>query len=232
MKHRSFFSGLAALVTGTTALGGVSMPEHFDTWLRVENNRVVTGAIGEGSPGQPIAEHWRVFGAEIGEDPAFPYSAFEPGFQTLASPFTAGAIWNFRVLDTLGQWNGDGFDAGSATMTIAFGLVEITTGNGGVEGFSFASDADGVLHDHFDFTLNGPGNGIPERGIYLLPLTIRGISPMYAESEPFWFVFNFGMDEREHEMAIEWVQDNLVPAPGALALLAAAGFGAGSRRRR
>jgi hypothetical protein len=38
------------------------------------------------------------------------------------------------------------------------------------------------------------------------------------------------MSEEEHDAAIEWVELNLVPAPGAIALLGLAGV-AGRRRR-
>jgi len=51
-----------------------------------------------------------------------------------------------------------------------------------------------------------------------------------ATSESFYVLFNLGESEIDHDEAIEWVEANLVPAPGALALLAA-GVLAGRRRR-
>ena len=50
------------------------------------------------------------------------------------------------------------------------------------------------------------------------------------ESESFWIVFNLGLDDEVFEESVEWVEGNLVPAPGALAILSIAGL-AGRRRR-
>jgi hypothetical protein len=50
-----------------------------------------------------------------------------------------------------------------------------------------------------------------------------------ADSDTFYVVFNLGMSEVEHEAAAVWVESNLVPAPGAIALFAVTAL---VRRRR
>ncbi len=234
--QRSFILAFSATLM-TSAAAYARDGKHFDIWLQPVGSTIVTGSITEGTPGKPINALERVFGAELGEDIAFPYSAFEPGFQSLASPLTAGMIWSFNIVASLGTWTGKGFDAASETMTIDFGPASATTGAGFVSGFSFTGFADGLMHDHFDFTLN-PGSPLagaaPADGIYLLTLEFLGVNGAiaYSASDPVFLVFNLNMDEREHEAAIEWTQQNLAPAPGALAMLAMTGLFAARGRRR
>lgn len=220
----------------STAHGGPPPEEHFDIWLRPVDGRIVTGSISEGTPGTPIEEEVRVFGAELGEDVQFPFSTSEPGIQALAGDETAGMVYTFSITDALGAWNGNGFDDAVETMLIEFGPASVTTGAGFVDGFSFNGLPDGLLHDHFDFTLQGgsPLAGTdPQPGVYLLGLTMRGVNGnvVYEPSLPFWIVFNLGQDETTHDAASDWVENNLVPAPGGLILLTLA-FGAQSGRRR
>lgn len=66
-------------------------------------------------------------------------------------------------------------------------------------------------------------------GIYLLEVRF-GMSG-FVTSAPAWIVFNYGLDEEEHGLAVEWVEENLVPAPGVPALLGLGGLVAGRRRR-
>jgi len=215
------------------AFAGPPPEEHFDIWLRPVNGQIVTGSITEGTPGTPLNEVERVFGAELGEDPLFPFSAFEPGFQALAGPLTAGMTWSFNITSPLGQWNGNGFDLPDETMRLDFGPATATTGAGFVPGFSFNGFSDGLIHEHFDFTLLPGAVGDPDAGIFLLALEFSGVNgaTSYAASDPVYLVFNLGQSEEDHEAAIEWVQGNLVPAPGALSLLALSVLSIGRRRR-
>ena len=65
-------------------------------------------------------------------------------------------------------------------------------------------------------------------GIYLASFTFSAAG--YQSSEVLYTVLNLGESEAAHEAAVEWAEANLVPVPGALALLAVAGL-AGRRRR-
>lgn len=234
--HRLFIvSASASCILSASAFAG-DKEAHFDIWLQPIGSRIVTGSITEGSPGNPVSAIERIFGAELGEDDAFPHSATEPGIQALAGPLTAGMTWSFNIVQSLGAWNGAGFDPAAETMTIGFGPASATTASGFVPGFNFTGEPTGLLHDHFDFTLNAASplsGGAPGDGVYLLALEFLSVngSTSYAASDPVFIVFNLGMDEEMHESAIEWTQQNLVPAPAPLALLALA-IGIAPRRRR
>jgi hypothetical protein len=229
-------ASFASLALAHTTLAGPPPEPHFDIWLRPVNGQIVTGSITEGTPGDPIEDVFRVFGAELGEDPSFPFSATEPGLQALAGPETAGMVWTFDILDSLTLWNGGGFSATDETMLIEFGPASASTAGGAGPGFGFTGFADGLLHDHFDFTLDGAAPVIgsdPDPGIYLLALSMRGQNgqTQYESSLPFYIVFNLGQSEEDHDAAIDWVQANLVPSPSAIPLLLA-GLMVASRRRR
>ena len=49
--------------------------------------------------------------------------------------------------------------------------------------------------------------------------------------EVFYAVFNLGLAEADHGAAVAWVESNLVPSPGAAAVLGLAGLMARRRRR-
>jgi hypothetical protein len=59
-------------------------------------------------------------------------------------------------------------------------------------------------------------------GIYLLALSMEGVSPGLLESPSFYVVFNLGQSEEDHDAAIDWVHANLVPVPSMLLVLGAA----------
>ena len=67
---------------------------------------------------------------------------------------------------------------------------------------------------HPEFTLVDPLDGI-----YLASFTAS--TSGFATSETFYVLFNLNESEIDHDEAIEWVEANIVPAPGALALLGA-----------
>ena len=118
-----------------------------------------------------------------------------------------------------GRWNGAGFDAATSSLFASYGGQDATSTAGGSFGFLVTAGLD--LHP--EFTLVDPLDGV-----YLASFTAS--SAGYATSESFYVLFNLGESEIDHDEAIEWVEANLVPAPGALALLAA-GVLVGRRRR-
>ena len=190
----------AAAFTGVVS-ADEAKEEHFDIWVRIVGEAIVTGSITEGDPGEPVSEESRVFGAELGEDPVFPFSAVEPGFQILASKQTAGATFAFDFTGPVLRWNGAGFAFEGDAMQLGFGPAQATSGDGPAPGFVFATEPDGSLHDHFDYTLLGPGGSDPAEGIYVLQLAFRGESPARSASEPCYVVFNLGLSEEDHELA-------------------------------
>lgn len=211
----------------------VAFAQHADVLLIPDfiNGVVTTGAFYDDS-GTVVSMNQRVFEAEFGEaDPMNPNFADEPGFRALPGDFD-NSFWGFNIIDTVFVWNGTDFSAVSPySMTINFGpspdITSPTAPGGFTSGFDIPVGAGG-FDDHLNIFLDAPMDGTAD-GIYLLTLEV------YAEgldaSAPIWFVMNRRLSEAEHEAAIDWVNANLVPAPGAMALLGAAGLMANRRRR-
>jgi hypothetical protein len=222
---------LAGSAISAAAMAGPPEEEHFDVLLRLSSEgRIVTGAATEDE--QLLRANERVFGAEFGGDPMFPFLATEPGFQTLLSSFSSLTSLTFNIEDEIGRWNGGGFDFGlDESMTLSFEGSSVDSAGGFVSGFDIMTDAGGYLHDHFFMNLNGAGRSDPLDGVYLMPLSFEITGNASSRSLPFWFVLNLNMSEEDHEAAIDWVTAELAPAPGGLALLGLAFMG-GVRRRR
>lgn len=182
--------------------------------------------------GSQLATDGRVFESVFGKS-GFPFVTDDPGFEGDAGVFSAGTTIGFNIIGALGRWNGNGFDmlnpTGQESLSISFGPASVTTGFGFVNGFDFVSDASGGFDTHLDFTLHGSG-GDPADGIYLLALQLT--SNHYDASETFWIVFDNNMGDEILDLAVDWVQMNLVPAPGVLSLICMAGLVGASRRRR
>jgi hypothetical protein len=206
MRRSLFIASLLAVSAATAVVVADEGKEpHFDIWLRPVDGALLTGSITEGTPGEPIAEIARVFEAELGEDPKFPFSAFEPGFQSLPGPDTENGVFSFSIPGPILRWTGSDLVASDATMTIGFGPASIVAGAGPVAGFNFETQPSGLLHDHFDYTLNG-ALGDPEVGVYVLPIAFSGVSPVYTQSPTAWIVFNNGAGEEAHDAAIEFAE--------------------------
>ena len=153
----------------------------------------------------------------------FPFSTDEPGVGGVAADMglTEGTTIEMNVSAGLGVWTGSGFNYGTAnSMTIDFGLTSVSTDIGGTLDFLVTEDFD--LHPIWTID-SGASNGA-----YLVELTAA--MDGYNTSETFYVVFNLGLDEDAYETSVDWVNDNLIPAPGVLALLGMGGLAA--RRRR
>lgn len=201
--------------------------EHYDVWVQTSGSQLATGGITH--EGETLSS-FRVFGAELGEDPDFPFSAFDPGFEMLDGTMGAGVSLALNIAGPVQQWNGGSFGSSLNTVTVTDGIDDMTSGLGYVSGPSFfETDPEGGFHSHLAMTVDGLSAG--DAGIWLLPLTLSDPLGGLGESETFYFVFNLGLEESAHEAAIEWVEANVIPAPGAMALLVA-GVAFGRRRRR
>ncbi len=227
---RITISAMTLLAISSTAVFGGAEEEHghFDAWVFVEDGRLKTGGA-EADEGE-FETHVRVFESELGE--ASPNFADEPGFYSETLP--PGLNLSFNIVDSLRVWNGTDFNTtASVDMTLweAFGVpgsdfatTPVSPG-GSTTGFDFATaDGTGFIDDHPEFVLNAPATD----GVYLL--TMQLTSPGYADSLPFFIVFNQNRPESEHEAAADYAA-SLVPAPGAVALFGLVGAGAIRRRR-
>ena len=194
---------------------------HLDPYIWAQNGRIEIGAWDDDA-NTLHAPIYRVFGAELGEDPEFPFSIDEPGIRSDLN----GLTFSLNLDAGLQAWNGSTFGASTSSMSVAYGGSAIGTAGGGSLSFLVGDD----FHVHPDFTLSGFGGADPAPGIYLISFTVSSVG--YGTSDRFWIAFNLGMSEADHEAAKEWVEANYVPAPGALALIGVMGAGTRSRRRK
>ena len=216
---RSISLTLSIIAVAALAVAPSALAEevHADIWVSARDGALFTAGWDHAS-GQVINASQRVFEGELGIDPDFPFSGDEPGIGSNL----LGITITMNVLQGLGAWNGDGFDASSAFLTASYGGQSGSTNAGG----SFSFVVTNGLDLHPEYTLAG-ASGDPVNGIYLASFTFSAAG--YQSSEVLYTVLNLGESEASHEAAVEWAEANLVPAPGALALLGAAGL---LRRRR
>jgi hypothetical protein len=216
--HRFSIITLFTLTTLAAAARAEKEP-HLDLWVTALDGALVTGGW-DHLTGSVINASQRVFEADFGIDPAFPFSTDEPGIGS----DLVGVTLTMNLAPGLGRWNGDGFDLSSAMLLASYGGQTAATAAGG--SFSFLVSAGLDLHP--EYTVSGAGGADPANGIYLAAFTVSAAG--LDSSDVFYAVFNLGMAEADHAAAAGWVEANLVPAPGAAAMLALAGFA--SRRRR
>jgi hypothetical protein len=220
------------LALGVLTASGAAHAHFGDIGVRPNaGGRLETYLVDEAFRGLSPVE--RVFGADLGSIEFGPFGVDDPGYFT--DSLAEGAVVGFNILSPLKKWNGAGFDAGiPETLQVGYfvgtpGEITRFTGAGFVSGFDFATVSGGGFDEHLSYILFGDG-GDPSDGVYLLELELT--SDSYGPSDPFWIVFNLGLDEEDHDAAIDWVEDNLVPAPGAAGALALLGVAAVRRRRR
>ena len=196
--------------------------EHYDIGVWNDNGTLMTGGFDHDTETLAV-QNLRVFEAEFGEDTEFPYSTDEPGIGGVAADIglMEGSVIEMNVGAGLGVWTGSGFNYGTAnSMTIDYGTTSVDTLTGGTLDFLVTEDFD--LHPFW--TINSQA----APGAYLGELTAA--MDGYNTSESFYVVFNLGLDEEAYEESVDWVNDNIIPAPGVLALLGMGGLAV--RRRR
>ncbi len=222
-KNLSTLSSCAlftTLLVATPAFADGKEP-HADIYVQSLNGALSTGGWNH-TTGEVLFPELRVFEAEFGIDPAFPFSTDEPGIGSNL----VGATLTMNLLAGLGAWNGAGFSSTSAYLLASYGGQDAFSTTGGAFSFLVTEGLD--LHP--EYTLLGAGNTDPANGIYLAAFTFS--SAGLADSETLYAVFNLGMTEADHEEAVAWVESNLVPAPSAIAMFAMIGLGGFARRRR
>jgi hypothetical protein len=208
-------------LTAAHAIADIEKEPHLDLWITASAGTLVTGGW-DHDTGEVVNASQRVFEGELGLDPFFPFSGDEPGIGS----DLVGTTLAMNLLPTLDAWNGSSFVRSTSMLTASYAGQSATSGTGG--SFSFLVSAGLDLHP--EFTLSGQGATDPANGIYLAAFRVSAAG--FGQSDTFWIVFNLGMPEADHEAAVEWVESNLVPAPGALAMLALGTVMARSRTRR
>lgn len=220
-----------ATLTVCGLCAGLTMADGGDYGLAIIDGMTAVG-IGDHDT-QSISDFGeRVFAADMfvsGPN----WFADEPGIFIEEGSLPDNTQVGFTLTSPLLYWDGTGdvnFAQAADAMTLAFGPASVSTGSDDtpVPGFNLTFDADqaGGFDEHFDYLLDG---GAPA-GIYLLANTFSLTGA--ADSEVIYTVFNAGLDEGTHDIAIDYVENVIVPAPTGAALLTLGGLGAAIRRRR
>ncbi len=233
MIRTMFFAGGAIAAIGMS--GGVAVASGVDVLLlRDDVNGVITTGAFDDDTVSVVNTNQRVFEGELGGlVPGNPNLGDEPGFRALAGDFDGGS-WGFNVLSTPQKWNGSTLADSPIGFDLSFGPASVTVGAGGATGFSIPVSAGG-FDDHLDMALLAGDPDPGADGVYVLEfeafsLDSTGASDLGA-SDPFWFVLGRGVGDDQIDPVVDYVQQNLVPAPGALALFGAVGLAAARRRR-
>ena len=215
-------ASLPALVS-TAAVADEGEEEHFDIGVWNNGGVLTTGGWDHDTESLEVA-NLRVYEAHFGELPGFPDSIDEPGIGGVAADLglPEGATLSLNMLSGLRIWNGDGFDpVFNSTMSVDYGPASMNSQSGGFIDFLISDDYD--LHPIYSIESGS------DTGSYLLEFNVSMAG--FETSDSFWIAFNYGMDDEDFEASVEWVEGNLVPAPGGVVLLAMAALGAGRRRR-
>ncbi|MFO0912577.1 MAG: hypothetical protein U0795_06455 [Pirellulales bacterium] len=244
---RWFLSGL--LIWSVSAAASVA---HDDIVPYAVDNQIVTGGHDDVLGTDTITE--RVFGLDFGEDPADPYVIGDPGFNN--GSFAIGVFpgdgllpqnitLGFAPVSDLWYWDGaDAVDFGPAPTDVSLGLkrgsnmVSISgSGQSGTVPTIGNTGTSGRLHVHLESLLQYADSVDPSApnapdGIYLLSLVLTAPGSNLKNSEPFYLVYNNGLSEEVHDMALGWVEQTLVPEPGSAVLGALGLLGLFAVRRR
>jgi hypothetical protein len=245
---------LALILAVTTATA--ARAQHADVVPYAFGGKILTGSHSDATLEDRLDV--RVFGYDFGEDPGDPYFIGDPGFNNggfaigvfpndglLPSGFTLG----FDIATNLQYWDGAGaVDFAAAPVDVSLGLqrgsntVEVSgSGQSGTVPTISSTGASGRVHVHLGSLLNSTDGIDPAApnapdGIYMLGMTLKLPGSGIEESDTLYFVYNNGLDEEVHDLAMDWVQSTLVvPEPSSVILLGSA-LGAvtliGWRKRR
>ncbi len=238
---KTFPISIFVLFITTTAFA-----QHADIRPYVENGRILTAGFVDST--STVLPDMRVFGYDFGEDPSDPFFTQDPGFNAAAgSGLPAGSQLLFNIVGAgslglpanLSYWDGTGDVSFSQTpagetLELSFGMQTriADASTNFVTGFNLQTvTSSGSIHRHLNAFLNGGGSD-PTEGIYLLSLELESSASNIAKSLPFFVVYNNGLSENLHDVAMDWVQDNLVVPEASSFLLATIASGAGLTMRR
>lgn len=221
MKYVAISSLAAAGIAAPALAGG-------DISLLISGGQLVTTKVTE--TGDPLGPS-RVF-AGLFEDNLGSWYSAEPGIQIEDGTLAPGSNLRLYFSKALRQWNGSSFaSVAGGAVSASFGPISntILTPNTDADSSSmvFPVDSGGGLHDHPDWILEGhTPSGSAEFFLVEARFSYDGV----LDSDPFYIVFGLNATEEQLEEVEEWVETNVIPTPGSIALLAIAGLAA--RRRR
>ncbi|MDX2146147.1 MAG: hypothetical protein SFZ23_01390 [Planctomycetota bacterium] len=228
MKTSKMVLGVVG-VLGTVA--GSSLAHEGDVGFTILGQRITVGIVEDTGSGEVVVPGQRVFGGEIGL--TIPGFGDEPGFFGEAGTLDLGSQLGFNVMGALRKWDevNQTFVVASEALRLERpdGVVDVTTPATDVftPGWAFTFPGAGDFDDHPNFFVENRTGA----GIYSIELRFFTDQNGIADSDSFWLVINDGLDEAVHEAAIEYVEDVVVPAPGAIGV-GLAGLLMAARRRR
>lgn len=207
-----------------------------DIGLLLQGNRIVT-AVADDDAGTFTDIGERVFAGEIdfvsnvGDDPGF-FTTDGPGLPGGFTAFSPGTTISYQTNGAIKEWDGSTFVSTSNRLRqiVIPGVVEILSPTDGsvVPGFEYAYNG-GEFDEHPDYAMLDDSSP----GIFLWKIAFNATDEfgnLIASSDEVWVVFDFGLGEFEHELALEWAEKN-IPSPGVLLPLAFGGLVASRRRR-
>ncbi len=214
--------------------------QHSDVWVILDGNQVALSPtdLQTTEPVKVDATTGKyLFTSDFGEFFGGPFLTDDPGIQSQAGAFTAGARLNYRAVEPLKFWNGDYWDVSVPDAERV--LIEdsdfpqtitavSTSGVTDAEGFIQEVFTNGSVHKHVDFRIdNSLGTDLPAFGAYMIELELVVVDAVgavvHTASDPFRIVINFQLSTEEYDEAVAALTAPAVnvPIPGyALILLA------------
>jgi hypothetical protein len=217
--------------------------QHADVVPYAFNGKIVTGSHNDTTLEDNL--ELRVFGYDFGEEPSDPYFIGDPGFNNGAFAIgvfpnngllPAGFTLGFDVVTNLQYWDGvGGVSFSDGPLDVSLGLQRgsntvLVSGSGqtGTVPTIGSTGGSGRVHVHLGSLListDGINPDLPNApdGIYMLGMTLKLPGSGLENSDTLYFVYNNGLDEEVHDLAMEWVENTLVvPEPSSYLLMATA----------
>lgn len=219
-----FCLGICLLAMGWGVANPAVAQHAGDAEFKYDGGSIVFEAD-SGTPG--FADGHILFGADMGVGGLFDGFTDEPGFISetdIGLGIGPNDIIDYNVLQSrfgyyLNYWHPTTGVVENTLTTLDIsdnpaGGLTVSALNGGTgTGVVGQADALGDFHSHVGFQL-APGSDF---GVYGLLMELDSSNAGINNSQPFWIVFNYGVDEATHEAGVAYFAG--VPEPGSLSIL-------------
>ena len=219
MSFQKQVLGVCVLAMAAGAAWGQAL-HATDYLIRVAGAGLETGGVAsDGSATYPVRVKTGRLGAE-----GVPNFTNDPGVDAEPGQLIPGMFVGFDITAALRAWDPEAGFAGISAdrMTVRKSGINTQTpvADGLVPGIIFGQadlDAAARFHHHVSFILNPAQAGAPT-GMWLFTWELWTDAPGISRSEPLYIVFGQGVGDAELEIAVAWVEDNLVGSgPGCVA---------------